>query len=234
MLITVGSTFLIQALPAPLVGRCSGSVDSASAPALGSRRCPPSRFSCHWWRSRCPVRRKSESTSYLCQDNIGYKHCEALFCIPDIYTTRKGLKETVKLKLILKREKTVDQKSVWDITQILGMSCMLHIVCTSGFITQQAVLRRMCEQPCLTQCPSSVANTSFPSLIFPETWLTLSLLPRNGWRRGEREEEEGEGGWWGYKQKEGERKRHTRIHTVYKLQLRWREILWFITRNFSL
>lgn len=39
----------------------------------------------------------------------------------------------------------------------------------------------------LTQCPSSVANTSFPSLIFPETWLTLSLLPRNGCRRGGRE-----------------------------------------------
>ncbi len=59
---------------------------------------------------------------------------------------------------------------------------------------------------CLTQCPSSVANTSFPSLIFPETWLTLSLLPRNGWRKerrerrsGEREEEKGE--------KEGEAER---------------------------
>lgn len=32
----------------------------------------------------------------------------------------------------------------------------------------------------LTQCPSSVANTSFPSLIFPENWFTQSLLPRNG------------------------------------------------------
>lgn len=49
----------------------------------------------------------------------------------------------------------------------------------------------------LTQCPSSVANTSFPSLIFPETWLTLSLLPRNGWRteRRERRSGEREGRW---------------------------------------
>lgn len=36
---------------------------------------------------------------------------------------------------------------------------------------------------CLTQWPSSVASTSFPSLIFPEIWLTLSLLPRNGCRK---------------------------------------------------
>lgn len=32
----------------------------------------------------------------------------------------------------------------------------------------------------LTQWPSKVASTSLPSLIFPDIWLTLSLLPRNG------------------------------------------------------
>lgn len=32
----------------------------------------------------------------------------------------------------------------------------------------------------LTQWPSKIARTSLPSLIFPDIWLTLSLLPKNG------------------------------------------------------
>lgn len=79
----------------------------------------------------------------------------------------------------------------------LSMFGTLRVTHTSGFdytnSHQQNVRRRR-----LTQCPSSVANTSFPSLIFPETWLTLSLLPRNGCRTDGRErrsqEREGEAG----------------------------------------
>lgn len=49
---------------------------------------------------------------------------------------------------------------------------------------QQVNVGGQAAPPVLTQCPSSVASTSFPSLIFPDTWLTLSLLPRNGCRDG--------------------------------------------------
>ena len=33
---------------------------------------------------------------------------------------------------------------------------------------------------CVTQCPSRLANTSSPDLIFPEIWLMLALPPKKG------------------------------------------------------
>lgn len=88
---------------------------------------------------------------------------------------------------------------------------------TSGLATQTAI----CSV--LTQCPSSVANTSFPSLIFPETWLTLSLLPRNGCRtdggEGRRSRKGGKTRKGIGKGKE-EGKTDSPTDTVYKLQLK--------------
>lgn len=101
----------------------------------------------------------------------------------------------------------------------------------SVFFMKQAVSTGT-QRMCLTQCPSSVANTSFPSLIFPEIWLTQSLLPRKGCRKngnnrvgngGKRRKRRQRG-----RDGRGERRRNRKGYkAVYLLQLLYeKKILW--------